>query len=148
MKRFRNLPTAAMIIAVIALVFALGGTGFAAKKLLKLGAFADGTKNKTVGVGKLTYVSTQQSYDSTADPSGGYSLTALCPANTRAIGGGTKLISDTYSNGNYFFVNDYPSTTGFTSRFFAGAGGDPADVVQVTAVCAVSRAVTGAPPAP
>ncbi len=46
-----------MLIAVIALVVALTGTAIAAKKL-SLGALSDAAKNKTVGVGKLTYVST------------------------------------------------------------------------------------------
>jgi hypothetical protein len=50
-------PGAAIIISVIALVFALAGGAVAAKKL-SLGALSDGAKNKTVGVGKLTYVTT------------------------------------------------------------------------------------------
>jgi hypothetical protein len=147
MKRFTRMPSPAMLVAVAAVILALTGSAFAAKKL-GLGALSGKAKDKTIGVGKLAYVSVQQSYDSSVDPTGGYSLTAPCPAGTRAIGGGTKLISDTYTFGNYFFVNDYPSSTGFTSRFFAGFSGDPADVVQVTAVCGVSRLVSGAPPAP
>ncbi len=147
MKRFRNLrlPSAAMIIAVIALVMALGGTGFAAKKLLKLGALSDGAKNKTVGVGKLTYVNAQQTYNTNVQPDDGNVLTATCPAGTHVLGGGTKLVSPNYNTSNFFLVLDHPSTTGFTSRFFAGSAANP-HVVQVTAVCGVSRAVTGAPP--
>jgi hypothetical protein len=148
MKRFRNMPTAAMIVAVIALVLALGGTGFAAKKLLKLGAFSDGAKNKTVGVGKLTYVNAQQTYN-VNQPGGSepYVLTATCPTGTHVLGGGTKLVSPNYQASSFFLVEDYPTTTGFTSRFFAGSA-TQADTVQVTAACGISRAVTGAPPAP
>jgi hypothetical protein len=147
MKRFRNMPTAAMIVAVIALVLALGGTGFAAKKLLKLGAFSDGAKNKTVGVGKLTYVSAQQSYNTSPNPPDGYKLTATCPAGTHALGGGTKLVSPAWNQSSFFLIEEYPSTTGFTAQFFAGSN-TQTDTVQVTAACGISRAVTGAPPAP
>jgi hypothetical protein len=147
MKRFRNMPTAAMIIAVIALVLALGGTGFAAKKLLKLGALSDGAKNKTVGVGKLTYVSAQQTYNTSPNPTDGHVLTATCPTGTHVLGGGTKLVSPGWNASSFFLIQDYPTTTGFTSRFFAGSN-TQADVVQVTAACGISRAVTGAPPAP
>lgn len=143
MKRLRNLPNPAMIIAVIALVVALGGTAVAAKKL-GLGALSGKAKDKTIGVGKLTYVNAQQTYNVSPNPSDGYVLTATCPAGTRVLGGGTRLVSPVYSDSSYFLINDYPSATGFTSRFFAGSTAQ-ADVVQVTAVCGISRAVTGAP---
>jgi hypothetical protein len=61
------------------------------------------------------------------------------------LGGGTKLVSPALNLSNFDLITQYPSTTGFTSRFFAGTTAQ-ADVVQVTAVCARSRAVTGAPP--
>jgi hypothetical protein len=136
-----------MLIAVIAVVLALTGSAFAAKKL-SLGALSDGAKNKTVGVGKLTYVTAQQTYN-VNQPGGSepYVLTATCPAGTHALGGGTKLVSPSYPDSSFFLTQDYPSTTGFTSKFFAGSAAQ-ADVVQVVAACARSRAVTGAPPSP
>jgi hypothetical protein len=140
----RRRPSAAMIVAVIALVGALGGTAVAAKKI-GLGSLSPSAKKKTVGVGKLTYVTTQQTYNTSPNPTDGYVLTAACPAGTHALGGGTKLVSPNYNNSNFFLAEEFPSTTGFTSRFFAGTS-TQADVVQVTAVCGVSQAVTGAPP--
>jgi hypothetical protein len=143
MKRFRNMPTAAMIVAVIALVLALGGTGFAAKKLLKLGAFSEGAKNKTVGVGKLTYVTT-----SVVDEADGFGPTAFktalaqCPSGLRVIGGGVKSQKPELD----FIVDSYPTTAGWTARVFAGGGMTETSTFTTTAICANSRAVTGAPP--
>jgi hypothetical protein len=146
MKRFLRMPSPAMLVAVIALVFALAGGAYAAK--LGLSALSKGAKNKTVGVGKLTYANVTQTYNiSQPGAFDGYKLTATCPTGTRVLGGGTKLLEEDYTSTNYFLVEDYPTTTGFTSHFFAGTATDP-DTVQVTAACGVSRAVTSAPPAP
>jgi hypothetical protein len=136
-----------MIVAVIALVLALTGGAIAAKKL-SLGALSNGAKNKTVGVGKLTYVSNQQTYNTSPQPPEGYKQTATCPAGTTPLGGGTKLLSPNYEDStNYFLIEDYLSANGFTSHFFAGTNVQP-HTVQVVAACGRSRAVTGAPPAP
>jgi len=146
-KVLRRRPSAAMIVAVLALVVALGGTAVAAKKI-GLGSLSPSAKKKTVGVGKLTYVITQQTYN--ADQPGGfngYFLTANCPAGTHPLGGGTKLASPTYANSSFFLIEDYPSASGFTSHFYAGSSSQ-ADVVQVTAACGVSQAVNGSPPSP
>jgi hypothetical protein len=136
MKRFRNLPTAAMIIAVIALVLALGGTGFAAKKLLTLGAFTDGAKNKTVGVGKVTYVTT-----TTPVPAGGpvdTFVSAQCPAGLTVTGGGIKM-SSPFTIG---VESSYPTTSGWAGAVYSQV----ATTATTTAICAKSRAITGAPP--
>jgi hypothetical protein len=54
MTRIRKLlPSPAIVIAMIALVAAMAGTSIAA---ISLGALSKGAKNKTVGVGPLTYV--------------------------------------------------------------------------------------------
>ena len=84
-------PGAAMVIAVIALVFALAGGAVAAKKL-SLGALSYNAKNKTVGVGKLIYVQNTQSVNTNPPPvqQNGRTITALCPQGTTVLGGGAK----------------------------------------------------------
>ena len=138
------MPSPAMLIAVIAIVLALGGTSFAAKKLLGLGAFKDGVKDKTVGVGKLRYV--QNTLSVTNSPPEGTKLTAQCPSGYNAIGGGTK--ANPPDTSTFEQHQQYPSVVGsnngWTSIFKVLA---PAENVTVTAICARSRAVTGAPPA-
>lgn len=124
-----------MLVAVIAVVLALTGSAFAAKKLLNLSVLTDGAKNKTVGVGKLTYVNTTTNAttpDQKVNP-------ANCPSGYVVIGGGIKVSTPS----NTVFVEDsYPTTAGWagTVRFTAAT-----QTATTTAICAKSRAVTGAP---
>ena len=139
MKLFRNLrmPSPGMVIAVIALVFALGGTAIAAKQLT-LSALTDGAKNKTVGVGKLTYADTTTTL-SAPNPAEAHKVSATCPRGLRAIGGGVRA-QDPANTG---ILDDYPTTTGWSARVTV-LGTNRA--VTVIAICAKSRVVTGAPP--
>jgi len=136
-KILRRRPSAAMVVAVIALVAGLGGTAVAAKKL-GLGSLSDGAKNKTVGVGKLTYV-TQTNQAVQAEQS----VSVQCPSGLRVIGGGIKL-SDPNVTGNSSWVeNSYPTTAGWAGHVFFDNPGQSATTI---AICATSRVVTGAPP--
>ncbi|HEY7122213.1 MAG TPA: hypothetical protein VH329_06605 [Solirubrobacterales bacterium] len=136
-KLLRRRPNAAMVVAVVALVAALGGTAVAAQKF-GLSVLSNGAKNKTVGVGKLTYVS------ATATGTGGsnaVTVSATCPAGTHVIGGGVRV-----EDPNSDFIDDsFPTPTGWAGR--VSPGGDPGTTHTfiATAICATSRAVTGAP---
>src|SRR4051812_13577809 len=89
MKRFiPRRPSPAMIVAIIALVAALGGTavagGFLSKKAFR---------NQSIR-GPLIYVSTTPMIPAGQTPLGGGPGTHVsvdCPANTNVIGGGIKL---------------------------------------------------------
>jgi hypothetical protein len=126
-----------MIVAVIALVVALGGTAVAAKQI-SLSALANGAKNKTVGVGKLTYVNATKTVSSSEATAS--TVTATCPPGTHVVGGGVKG-----ENPDEDFVFDsYPTATGWSARVFAGGTGNTRTFIA-TAICGVSRSVTGAP---
>ncbi len=133
-------PSPAMIVAVVALVFALAGTAVAAKKL-GLSALKDGAKNKTVGVGKLTYVTTTTTATN-PDPTDGTPAVADCPSGLKVIGGGIKG-EDPDSD---FIFDSYPTTTGWKGHVYAGGGVGVSRTFTTTAICANSRVVTGAPP--
>jgi hypothetical protein len=129
-----------MLVAVVAVVLALTGSAFAAKKL-SLGALSDGAKNKTVGVGKLTYVSTTTNAtqeDQRVNP-------ALCPAGFTVIGGGIKLSHPNVTGDSSWVVDSYPTTIGWDGHVFFS---DETQSAIATAICAKSRAITGAPPTP
>jgi hypothetical protein len=127
-----------MLIAVIALVLALTGTAVAAKKLLNLSVLTDGAKNKTVGVGKLTYVNTTTN----ATQPNQRVAPATCPTGFNVIGGGIKVSNP--GNTTSFVVDSYPTTTGWAGNvFFTNAN----QTATTTAICAKSRAITGAPAA-
>lgn len=134
-KVLRRCPSAALIVAVIALAVALSGTAVAAGKL-GLSALANGAKNKTVGVGKLTYVSGTAT--GKADD-GARTVTATCPAGTHVIGGGVKV-----EDPNADFIDDsYPTAAGWEGR--VSPGSDTPHTFVATAICATSRSVTGTP---
>jgi hypothetical protein len=79
-------PSAAMIVALIALVLAAAGTS-AAAGFLSLKDFSKGAKVNTFGVGPLVYSQAQ-----TFVPAGQIrTVGATCPTNTRVIGGGIKV---------------------------------------------------------
>jgi hypothetical protein len=136
-KVLRRRPSGAMVVAIVALVLALGGTAVAAKQL-GLGSLSNGAKNKTVGVGKITYVTNTVSAGSAEQ-----SVSANCPSGLHAIGGGIKL-SEPNVTGNSSWVEDsYPTVVGWAGHVFFDNPGQSATVV---AVCGTSRAITGSPP--
>jgi hypothetical protein len=136
-KILRRRPSGAMVVAIIALVLALGGTAVAAKKL-GLGSLSDGAKNKTVGVGKITYVTNTVQAGNAEQ-----SVSVNCPSGLHAIGGGIKL-SEPNVTGNSSWVEDsYPTVAGWAGHVFFDNPGQSATVV---AVCGTSRAITGSPP--
>jgi hypothetical protein len=136
----RRRPSGSMIVAVIALVFALAGSAVAAGTI-SIGDFTKKAKDKTVGVGKLTYVTTNTTVGN-PDPTGGTAVTANCPGGLKVIGGGIKG-QDPDSD---FIFDSYPTTTGWRGRVYAGGGATETRTFTTNAICAASRVVTGAPP--
>jgi hypothetical protein len=135
-------PSPSMIIAIVALVAALTGTAYAAK--LGLGALSGKAKDKTIGVGKLTYVNTSQSVTPSPSTTVDATITSPCPGGLKVIGGSTKSPSNTDApTGGFGVVQQYPTSGGWTSQVSVGG---PSELVQVTAICAASRKVSGSPP--
>jgi hypothetical protein len=144
MKRFRiSSPSPAMIVALIAVILALAGGAYAGAKL-GLGALSKGAKNKTVGVGKLTYVNTTGTFNTLQIQLDQDSLTAQCPSGLKAIGGSAKTSTRSGAS-NFSLFQEYATATGWRATFVVD--GPPAEQITVTAICAKSRAVTGTPPA-
>lgn len=75
------------------MVVALGGRAHGAK-LLGLAGLSEGAKNKTVGVGKLSYARTFTSVPVTTSIPTGFDVFAFCPAGTFVIGGGIRVGND------------------------------------------------------
>lgn len=133
MTRIRKrLPSPAMIVAIVALVAATAGTSYAA--LFGVGKFRDGAKDKIVGVGKITWVTTQHTTAGANE-----SVSAVCPSGRIPIGGGIKT-----TNAASNLLSSHPSPNGWAGRVNLVA----TDTATTTVVCARSRAVTGSPPSP
>lgn len=143
-KLIRRRPSPAMIIAIVALVAALGGTAIAGGGFLPKTKF---TKFKQQAVkGPITYVNQTQSVNTTTSTTG-VNITATCPGGFHPVGGGAK--SSTSSETSSFFIeNSYPSASGWTALVFAGTGAPPGtpEQITVTAICERGN-VSGTPPA-
>jgi hypothetical protein len=148
-------PSAAMIIAIVALIAAIGGTAIAGGPPFvpktKFKKFKQST-NTTLGTtvkGPITYVNQTQSVNNNTAPAGtnGDTITAPCPAGQHAVGGGAKSSTPTNQSG-LFVQQSYPSATGWTATVFAGFGAAPgtAESITVTAVCEGGTS-SGTPPA-
>jgi hypothetical protein len=134
-KRFRlRRPTPALIVAIVAIVVATAGTIFAAITLNKL---SEGAKDKTIGVGKLTYVTVTQAIPATTVTP----VSANCPTGLRIIGGGIKWGTTPVATNSV--IDSHPATAGWAGHAYSTI----ANTATTTAICAKSRVVTGSPPA-
>jgi hypothetical protein len=138
-----------MIVAMVALIAALGGTAIAGGPLTK-----KQFKNKAVQ-GPVTYVTTSASVNTAAIPGpgpvAGVNITAACPTGFLPTGGGVKS-GNISSQSGLFVQYSYPSAPrGWTANVFAGNAVGPgtptAEIISVTAVCVKSKRVSGALPA-
>jgi hypothetical protein len=141
-KLMRRRPKAAMIVAIIALVAALGGTAVAGGGFLPKSKFTKFKQNSAVK-GPITYVNQTQNVGSSST---GTNITANCPGGFFPVGGGAKTNASSTTS-SFFILNSYPSTTGWTANVFGGSTGPPAtsESVTVTAICEKAK-TSGTPP--
>jgi hypothetical protein len=132
-KVLRRRPSAAMVVAIVALVAALAGTAVAGGGFLTKKKF----KNQAVR-GPVTYATSTVSVPNTTFGGPGATVSARCPAATHVVGGGIKLADEDNE-----FVNDsYPTAAGWAGTVNASANGLTA---TITAICATVKSVSGAP---
>jgi hypothetical protein len=128
MRRIRKrLPAPAMIVAIVALVAAMAGTSAAA---IGLGALSNKAKDKTVGVGKLTYVGT-----TTTGTGNAIRVEAKCPSGLNLIGGGVH----TSNPANSEVEESHPDSQNDWEGVVRAAG---KETIEAIAICAKSRKVT------
>src|SRR4051794_31233273 len=147
MKRIlKRRPSAAIIVAIVALIAALAGTAVAGGGFLPKSKFTKFKQNAAVK-GPITYVNQTQNVNTvSATSTTGVNITANCPSGFFPVGGGAKTNTSSDTS-NFFVLNSYPSGTGWTALVFAGTGAPPgtAESVTVTAVCEKAK-VSGTPP--
>jgi hypothetical protein len=136
-KSRSRLSAPAMILAVIALVVAIGGTAIGAGVLTNK-AF----KKKSVR-GPVTYVNSSKAITQggTAQP-----VSALCPDGFTVLGGGIHWTDPI--GPNTVITESHPVTsgnnTGWGGYVYTESVGGKTTIT--TAICAKSKQVTGAPP--
>ena len=138
MKSFvRRRPSAAMIIAMVALVLALTGSAIAGSKFLPSKKFK---KFKSTAVTRLTYVNETRS----VPPGTGDDFTtvsASCPLGFHPVGGGVKLSPSSQS---YWWDDGYLTPTGYASKIANNTAETRTALVTVACVAAnASGAPTG-----
>jgi hypothetical protein len=138
-----------MIVAVVAVVLAVGGTAIAGGPLTK-----KQFKNTAVR-GPVTYVTQTAAVNTAAIPGptvAGVNITATCPNGFLPTGAGVKS-GNISSQSGLFVQYSYPSATrGWTANVFAGfnppgAPGPLAENISVIAVCVKAKASSGVLPA-
>src|SRR5262245_65469134 len=107
-------PSPAMIIAIIALIAALGGTALAGGGFLTTKQF-----KKQAVRGPVQYVTASVNVPNNPNPLP--EATANCPSGTKVLGGGAEVPS---SDGSLFFDDSHPvGTTGWRAKFDNASGG-------------------------
>jgi hypothetical protein len=122
----KRLPGPAMIVAIVALVAAMAGTSVAA---IGLGALSDKAKDKTVGVGKLTYVGT-----TTTGTGNAIRVVAECPKGLHLIGGGVHTSDPARSE----VEESHPDSQDEWQAVVRAHG---TETIEAIAICARSRVV-------
>jgi hypothetical protein len=132
MKKVLNRrPSAAMVIAIVALVAAMAGSAVAGSKFLPSKKFK---KFKKTAVTRLTYVNNTQTVGQ-SDVSGTDSklVSANCPAGLHPVGGGVKLSP---TSDDLWWDDGYLTATGYASKVFNYTTSDRTAVVTVACVAA------------
>jgi hypothetical protein len=132
-------PSPAMVVALVAVILACGGSAYAGSKI-SFGELSKGAKVKTEGVGPLAFVKEAVTIPSVAN---GTTATFVgCPNGLSPVGGGVALLTGFGVNPATFFVQqDYPFNNGWQALVFNNTG-SPRSVTTIVA-CARSRLVTG-----
>jgi hypothetical protein len=146
MKRIPR-PSPGVLLGIIAIVLALGGTALAASNLT-LGSFTPDSRNRLAGTGVIQYA--QQNYNTGTSTSFDqvHTYNVQCELAKKATSGGFKWTSNTPPKPADFQVLDqYPNGGGYVVRvYIKPAGTAENQPLSVYSNCVKSRQQTGAPP--
>jgi hypothetical protein len=146
MKRIRK-PSPGVLLGIIAIVLALGGTAVAASNLT-LGSFTPDSRNRLAGTGVIQFA--QQNYNTGTSTSFDqvHSYNVQCELAKKATSGGFKWTSNTPPKPADFQVLDqYPNGGGYVVRIYIKPAGTAENQpLSVYSNCVKSRQQTGVPP--
>jgi hypothetical protein len=130
----KRLPTPAMIVAVVAVVLAVGGTAIA-------GGTKKQFKNKALQ-GPLTYVTVTTNVNTTGGGGTAFQVSANCPSGFKPTGGAVRTTNPSTTT-NFFAFQQYPTATGWAANVYAGLNATTPEPVLITAICAKVKSSTG-----
>jgi hypothetical protein len=149
MKRFKlRRPSAPMIIAIVALVAALGGTAVAGGGFLKKTKFQNFKKNNNTTLsaklgGPINYV--VQSQTVAGNLTTPTTITANCPSGQHPTGGGVK-VEDLTATLYDQVVDQYMTSSGYVAHVINNSGVATTHTFRVEAACVLASSTSGSPP--
>jgi hypothetical protein len=144
MKRFR-IPKPNLLLGVIAVVLAIGGTAVAAGPL-HLGDFDSSSRDRLAGTGVIQFAS-QTSNTGAVDANDPKTFKVQCELSKKATAGGFKWTDNTVPKpSDYQFVDSYPNGGGFVVRLYILGPTAANKSLAVYSNCVKSRKQNGTPP--
>jgi hypothetical protein len=146
MKRIPR-PSPGVLLGIIAIVLALGGTALAASNLT-LGSFTPDSRNRLAGTGVIQYAKQDYNTGTSTSFDQVHTYSVTCELAKKATSGGFKWTSNTPPKPADFQVLDqYPNGGGYVVRLYI----KPASTAEnqplsVFSNCVKSRQQTGVPP--
>lgn len=158
MKRFRGTP--GVILGVLAIVLALGGTAIGGtsgagklKGKLKLAFFEPTSRDRLAGTGVIQFAAASHTTPAVVDsPNTVHTYTVKCELSKKATSGGFKWTGAPPDYDDYKLLDAYPNGGGFVVRLQLNPGTamDPSTAVgkpiEVYSNCVKSRLQRGTPP--
>jgi hypothetical protein len=148
MQRIKQSP--GVILGVIAVVFALGGTAVAGIPSggLKLSMFQDDSRDRLAGTGVIQYAAASHVTPATvADFNTVHRFEVKCELDKKATSGGFKWTGTPPNAGDWELVDSYPTSQGFVVRMQIAPGGTAeAKPLALYSNCVKSRSQRGTPP--
>jgi hypothetical protein len=146
MKRLRK-PSPGLLLGIVAVVLALGGTAVAASNL-KLGNFEPSSRDRLAGTGVIQYAAQPHNTGDVAAPRELKTFTVQCELAKKATSGGFKWTGPNPPGpGAYEYLDSYPTGGGFVVRIYIeDASAAENQPLSVYSNCVKSRKQNGAPP--
>lgn len=147
MKRFKQSP--GVLISVIALVFALGGTAVAGipQGGLKLAMFEGDSRDRLAGTGVIQYANASHvTPTGVTDFNTVHRFEVKCELDKKATSGGFKWTAEPPAAGDWALVDAYPTSQGFVVRMQIQPGSSAENKpLSLYSNCVKSRAQRGVP---
>jgi hypothetical protein len=141
------MPRPGLVLGVIAVILALGGTAIAAGNL-KLADFEGTSRDRLAGTGVIQYAAQSHNTGDVQAPRELKTYSVRCELAKKATAGGFKWTGQNPPGpGAYEILDSYPNGSGFVVRLYIeDASAAENQPLSVYANCVKSRKQNGAPP--
>jgi hypothetical protein len=140
------MPRPGLVLGVVAVILALGGTAIAAGNL-KLADFEGTSRDRLAGTGVIQYAAQPYNTGDVTAPRELKTYSVRCELAKKATSGGFKWTGNPPGPGAYEILDAYPNGSGYVVRLYIeDASAAENQPLSVYANCVKSRQQNGAPP--